>query len=225
MHPNSPHRVVYNGIAAVSKSDVWAVGYTGGGSGTSPQSVALHWNGSKWENVPTPALPRGAVLSAVSAAGANDAWAVGLKYDDATQGKPNQTLTMRWNGTQWSVVQNPNADLDVTSWSSLNAVTALPGGEAWAFGFYNQNCTPYQPLFMQWKGVGVGACLQSGRDVCHIPLWRGQHDEWYGVGGRLTHIEYGWRRGGIGAQAYHERVCIAYACGYYDTARGSAWFG
>ena len=43
---------VLNGVAAVSASDVWAVGYYQ--SSSLYQTVALHWVGSAWNVVPSP---------------------------------------------------------------------------------------------------------------------------------------------------------------------------
>jgi hypothetical protein len=62
------------GIAAVSTSDVWAVGdYSPAG-----QNLVVQWNGTGWNVVPSP-YPQGTVsgLSAISADSADDIWAVG----------------------------------------------------------------------------------------------------------------------------------------------------
>jgi hypothetical protein len=138
-----------DGIVAISKNDVWAVG---SGTGETYQALTMHWDGTAWSIVPAPVLDYPGSLNAVSATGPDDVWAVGHVVTDRALTTPVQTLTMHWNGREWSIVPSPNANLDVRSWSYLNAVVALPGGEAWAFGIYNQNKTPSQPLFMRWNG-------------------------------------------------------------------------
>jgi hypothetical protein len=59
----------------------------------------LHWNGTAWSRVPSPAGGPG--LLAVTATSATSAWAVG-DYSTAS-GQP-RTLIMHWNGTRWSLL-------------------------------------------------------------------------------------------------------------------------
>jgi hypothetical protein len=42
----------FHAVAAVSSKDVWAVGCSGSCNG--PDSLVLHWNGSKWSKVASP---------------------------------------------------------------------------------------------------------------------------------------------------------------------------
>ena len=73
--PSSRRSARINAIAAVSASDVWAVG-------TAPTStdtaLILHWNGTAWSVVlnPTNGIPL-TNLAALSVISANDIWAVG----------------------------------------------------------------------------------------------------------------------------------------------------
>ena len=86
------------GVAALSANDVWAVGYRGGTQNETPlETLILHWDGTRWRQVPSPNVPVGAnQLSGITAISANDIWAVG-----SAGGAP---LTMHWNGNAWSVV-------------------------------------------------------------------------------------------------------------------------
>lgn len=60
--------------------------------------IILHWNGTTWKPVTSPALPGGGVLIGVTATSASNAWAVGaLNY---LQPKA-RTLVLRWNGRTW----------------------------------------------------------------------------------------------------------------------------
>ena len=79
------------GVASISKSDAWAVGYDS--VNNSPfQTLILHWNGTKWQVVPSPNPgPQHNVLFAVThVPGTTQAWTVGDSFTD--QGL-QQTLT------------------------------------------------------------------------------------------------------------------------------------
>jgi hypothetical protein len=68
------------GVAAISTSDVWAVGdYSDGGN----NHLVVQWNGTSWNVVPTP-FRHGTVstLAAVSADSAGDIWAAGLDINN-----------------------------------------------------------------------------------------------------------------------------------------------
>jgi hypothetical protein len=77
-------------VAAAPKSDAWAVG-----------SLIEHWNGTKWEVVPSPSpSPHPDALQGVAVLSRAYAWAVGYRG--------NKTLIERWNGTAWTVQPSPN---------------------------------------------------------------------------------------------------------------------
>ena len=90
------------GVAAVSATDVWAVGFYEAASGAY-QTLALHWNGSAWKVVPSPNPSQTVnVLTAVAAVGPGDIWAVGYM-----NGGASQPLVEHWNGSAWRVVAGP----------------------------------------------------------------------------------------------------------------------
>src|ERR1700730_19404483 len=62
-----------NGLAAISASNVWAVGSYGNGNGGFP--LVEHWNGSTWKVVASPNVSGG--LSGITALTANNILAVG----------------------------------------------------------------------------------------------------------------------------------------------------
>jgi hypothetical protein len=116
-----------NGVTAITTTDVWAVGYASNGTGD--QTLALHWNGTSWQRVasPSPGAPNNQLLG-VAAVASSDVWAVGYANEN-NDGGVYRTLALHWDGAAWSVVTRPySAD------SRLNAVAALPTGEAWAAG-------------------------------------------------------------------------------------------
>ena len=104
---------VINAAFARTDTDVWAVGSTYVDAGAAPAApIAIHWNGSAWSTVPTPApdsTERFAGLLAVSASSATDAWTVGftLPTSGVYNGATN-SLYDHWNGTAWSTVAGPN---------------------------------------------------------------------------------------------------------------------
>lgn len=98
-------------MAAISATDVGAVGSVGGFSDERP--LAEHWDGTAWSKVKTPNPRRFSTdsnaLNAVAVLSANDVWAVGTHFDNGhTSIKP---LIEHWDGTRWRVVQNPSGRL------------------------------------------------------------------------------------------------------------------
>ncbi len=136
------------GVSADSSSDAWAVGYYGPSDDTSSDTLALHWNGSKWASVSSPNPLPGDYnqLEGVSALSAKDAWAVG---DDYSSSKPAATLVLHWNGTKWAQVTSPNVG---TEGDSLKAVSADSAGDAWAVGNTLSSTGSVDTLILHWNG-------------------------------------------------------------------------
>jgi len=79
-------------VAAVSASNVWAVG---GGQVNASKILIEHWNGSLWSVVPSPSLlTLNNELFSVAAVSATDVWTVG------TSNTFGQTLIAQWDGSQ-----------------------------------------------------------------------------------------------------------------------------
>lgn len=127
-------------VAAVSTTDVWAVGSDLNASNET-QTLILHWDGTSWSVVQSPdASSIDNYLFGVAAVSANNIWAVG---DYTTPGILEQTLVEHWNGTSWSVVQSPN----VGEANILTAVANVPGTrELWAVGSYGNPGSTLQTL-------------------------------------------------------------------------------
>jgi hypothetical protein len=121
-----------NAVAAISASDIWAVGYSSNGTGY--KTLTFHWNGSSWQakSSPSPGAPNNELLG-VAAVASNDVWAIG--YANANDdGSVYRTLALHWDGASWQVVARPS-----DSNSRLNALDALASGEAWAAGTDTSN--------------------------------------------------------------------------------------
>ncbi len=124
-----------SGVAAVSATDIWAVG-SAGKYGT---SLIEHWNGTTWRLVTGPNLRGSLVLSSVAVVSATDIWAVGNGYADHQGG----TLVEHWNGTTWSIAHDAGP-VEAT----LYGVTAVSASDIWAVG-----SGPFGPLIEHWDGT------------------------------------------------------------------------
>jgi hypothetical protein len=146
--PNpDPNRSLLSGAAAVSASDVWAVGVSGGATGPNWASLILHWDGGAWSAVPAPDLgsPGTSELRGVVAVAAGEVWAVGA-YSSPATGWWNQPLVMRWDGSAWSFVPAPAFG----STAELNAVAAAGPNDVWAVGRALEG--NWKTLILHWDG-------------------------------------------------------------------------
>jgi hypothetical protein len=141
--PASPDNVL-SSVRAVSRTNVWAVGYTAGGAGD--KTLILHWNGTGWKQVPSPNPGTFNRLYSVRAVSANDAWAVGF----FSRGAGDKTLILHWNGTAWKQVPSPSPG-GTGSDDDLFSVTATSHSDAWAVGevFASGKITT---LIVRWNG-------------------------------------------------------------------------
>jgi hypothetical protein len=137
-NPAGKPDVELNGVAAVSASDVWAVGHSGDPSYIPYQTLTEHWNGTGWSIIssPSPGMNNGNDLYGVAAISSNDVWAVGW-YQSGQSGQEGGALTMHWNGTSWTVVPNPSK-------ATLYAITAVASNDVWAVG---------SQVIMHWNGT------------------------------------------------------------------------
>jgi hypothetical protein len=126
------------GVAAITPSSAWAVGYAA--TGTSFQALIVRWNGSRWTRVPSPS-PAGSSLSAVTATSARNAWAVG----STGTGK---TLILHWNCTAWTQVPSPSPAPS----PELLGVTATSANNAWAVG-QTGTAGRIKTLILHWNGA------------------------------------------------------------------------
>jgi len=108
------------GIAAVSPTDIWAVGYYH--FLTQPyRSLIMHWNGSVWNVVTSPNIGLESFLYSVSVVASNDIWASGQYNNNGT----SAPLFMHWNGSSWSIVASPGGG---------QSVSAISSNDAWSVG-------------------------------------------------------------------------------------------
>jgi hypothetical protein len=102
--PGAQENILY-GVAAISDSDVWAVGTDKDANGVW-HTLTEHWNGSAWSVVPSvDAGSGGNNLYAVTAVSSTSVYATGQQ---SGTGFPSQVLTEHWNGSSWSVLSTPS---------------------------------------------------------------------------------------------------------------------
>jgi hypothetical protein len=124
--------------AAIADNDIWAVGASNPNT-SHTQPLAVHFNGTSWSAVPTPALGTVASFAGVAAVASNDVWAVGSTG--------SQPLIEHSDGTSWTVVSSPNLPLG----GSLLAVTAISTNNVWAVGSVENSPSKY--LVEHWDGT------------------------------------------------------------------------
>src|SRR5215468_2695770 len=148
------------GVSAGPGSSAWAVGDSCmSGCGTTSavyRMLIMRWDGKAWSLVTGPGLGSDAYLYGVSAGPGDDAWAVGYVCTPGchTTSEADQMLILRWDGTRWVRVGTPG----VGGAALLDAVSAGPGGTAWAVG---SACTPgclapratSRALILRWDGT------------------------------------------------------------------------
>lgn len=162
--PNiSGQNSVLLGVAGVASNDMWAVGdsYTGGGSSTTATLIE-HWNGSAWSVVSSPTPGTFGALFGVIAVAAHDVIAVGESTTD--------TLIEQWTGSAWSVVPSPDV---ATTRNVLAAVTAFSPTDLWAVGEDRSGSNPSQTLALHYRTaikikVGSGSAPTTSSAGSHI---------------------------------------------------------
>jgi hypothetical protein len=141
----------FNGVAAISPSDVWAVGGYYDSTSGHFLTLAEHWNGTSWSVIPTPNPgPLTNNLLAIAANSTSDVWAVGVYKLAPGPSGAHATLVEHWNGSAWSVVPSPNVG---SSDSVLDTVMAHGANDVWATGSYNCKTGICRSLSEHWNGT------------------------------------------------------------------------
>lgn len=128
------------GVAALSPTNVWAVGwYTQQVNSTRPEKTLIeHWDGTSWSIVSSPNIGpntqyQSNQLWGITAVSANDIWAFGSYFAASGSGEQS-TLVEHWNGTNWSIVASPNPVNGSFQNDILFGGTVIPTGDLWLVG-------------------------------------------------------------------------------------------
>ena len=138
---------VLAGVSAASKSDAWAVGcYIPGLSGVL-NTLAHHFDGSRWTAYPLPNVGlQENCLNAVSMPGTGRAWAAGYYVSGRFQQK---TLIEHFDGAVWSVVPSPSPG---ALQNILYGIAAITDTDAWAVGAEQDAAGLWHTLTEHWNG-------------------------------------------------------------------------
>lgn len=139
-----------NDLLAVDRDDVYAFGQRAEGA-PGPRTVGffLHWNGSRWSELPSPPtvtlgghtlreavrLPDGRILAIGGQSGPT-----GLEV-------PDEPYAVVWDGDAWSDVSPPN----FAAQTYLRGVARSSNGEVWVVGDVNDGIR-LTPLLLRWDG-------------------------------------------------------------------------
>ena len=161
-------------VAALSSTNIWAVGSNTTETSTSSDSQSLieHYNGTSWSIVPSPAgEPANSELLGIAAVSAADIWAVGHSTVEVGS---SGSLIEHWNGTAWSVVSSPA----LSDYGYLTGVTAVNSDDVWAVGRDGRHP---DPVIENWNGTawsevsqpvgGYDASLNSVAAVSADDVW------------------------------------------------------
>jgi len=142
------------GVAALSPSAAWAVGYHK--TDAARQTLIERWNGTGWTVVTSPS-PGGITsgLTAVSAASSANVWAVGYQSD----GVGYRSLVEHWDGTAWRVIPSANVG---SGDNVLMGTAAVSSNDVWAVGYRNVG-SEIRTLIERWNGSTWGVVPSPNR--------------------------------------------------------------
>jgi len=174
------------GVSSISTDDVWAVGLYSPPSGAA-QTLAIHWDGSSWNQVPSPDITGGSSFNAVSALAADDMWAVGVR----AAGSPLPTevpLAAHWAGSTWTEVPAPFVGNRI---NRLYGVSALTPGDVWAVGTWKHTTSPFHILILHWDGSAwtVSPAPDPGINDLLLSVVTVASDDAWAVGERLDSVD------------------------------------
>ncbi len=114
------------GVAAVSPTDMWAVGNSQDQISGNDMNLSEHWDGTAWTTVAMPQLgPDGNDLNDVAAISSNDVWAIGISNTTGFY----QATAFHWNGTSWTAV-NPVGRPSPNFFNTLEWQQLVGGGQS-----------------------------------------------------------------------------------------------
>jgi hypothetical protein len=141
----------FNGVDALSPTNVWAVGESTNLQASNQDETTLieHWDGHTWTIVSSPNPSTGPnsadVLEAVTGVGPTDLWAVGWNLDPAT----NSILMLfeHFDGKTWRAAASPSKGFQFAV-----AAKAISPNDVWAVG-NDQTGPKGLTLAAHWNGT------------------------------------------------------------------------
>ena len=149
--PPAPRNGFPADVDILAEDEIWIVG-TADGFGTgnaSVEAMALHWDGSSWDETQVGNV-MGDVnnLRAVAAISPDEVWAVG---DGRSVAGTHRAFVMLWDGSSWTNVPTQIQSEVLTS-SHLYSMTVISSDDIWAVGDYTETSGTQGALFLHWDG-------------------------------------------------------------------------
>jgi hypothetical protein len=151
-----------------SAGATWTVGAALEGPYDDFRTLALRWDGARWNQTRQP-VPDGRLFD-VAVRAAHDVWAVGERSVDTGSGLMPKPMIQQWNGRSWTIhpVDLPDADQ-----GSLTAV-ATTGRTTWAAGWGFSEQSGFRTLVYRHDGTGwrpvAGGAATLGFPNAVLPL-------------------------------------------------------
>jgi hypothetical protein len=166
--PNPFAEDLLHGVAAVSATDAWAVGYGFFEFGPNHGPIIEHWDGTRWTRI---GIPDDASLQDVDAVSSDDVWAVGFSALVTTD-----PFAEHWDGSTWSAVPVPNPAQN----AELLSVHALATDDVWAVGWQSGPGIETRTLTEHWDGSSwaVVPSPSPGSDKLHGVSGTSSADVW-----------------------------------------------
>ncbi len=118
--PDVDTQTVLYGVAALSSTNVWAVGYA-----SNQGAVVMRYDGSRWT---ASTLPQLSSLTAIAAPSASDIWAAGADTAGAA-------VLANWRGSGWTITPAPaqsgGGTPSITGLTAADPSTVLGVGSVW----------------------------------------------------------------------------------------------
>jgi photosystem II stability/assembly factor-like uncharacterized protein len=177
--------LIWNAVGFSGPDDGWVVGYWSTEGGLSLD--AMHWNGTIWEEPPTPPLfCESCALSDVVAFSPQDVWVVG---------ESSGGLTLHWDGVRWYTVSNPFVSPDFgRCW--FYSISVLSPDDIWVAGVWlgGREGLGHKGIVIHWNGAEwIDMQLPETGWVNSI-LMLSEGDGWVGGEESLHWNGYGWER-------------------------------
>jgi hypothetical protein len=160
-------------VVAFAPDDVWFGGQWGEPNAVGSvtwRPLALRWDGSDLELLPTPAPQDGAYgFKAVQLAGSrDDLWAVCARDDN---GSTTKNVVLHWDGSAWSQADVP----DSSPPHVLRSISVAAPDDVWIFGWVPLTG---QPVALHWDGRAWAEAVdppqaQSSQAVAPDAIWVG----------------------------------------------------
>jgi hypothetical protein len=148
----------FTDVAAISKTDAWAVAVLFNSHGIVLQPFVRQWNGRSWNAVTIPGAS-GFESDWVAASSATNVWVMGVTSSD------NLTKAYRYDGSRWHAVPVPTQTV-------LSDPVVFGSNDVWALGSSNQSSSNiFHWNGTRWVGYSVGVNLQEISGTWAKDLW------------------------------------------------------